>query len=570
MLDPKFLGGKGYGLLTMMKEGVNVPPFVILPTTVWAEYRKKPKVTLGAIKKELKHVFSYFKEFKNPYLLSIRSGAPVSCPGMMDTLLNVGMTRKNMPAFVPFLGEQCAIESQKRFLVQYGTLVQGLDKEVLEKHPVEQLHSLIGELSIIDQVMGSIQAVLESWDNPRAQHYRGLHNIPYEIGTAIVIQQMVMGNLNDQSCTGVVFTRCTTTGNNEITGEFLVKAQGEDVVDGSHTPVPLPEMKNWNLGVYNELCTVAKKLEALKQNVQDIEFTIQNGGLFILQTRTAKRSANASLRIAIDLIKEGVPLNIVLKNVTARDYDLVGFTSINPDFIEPPLKKGIAGGGGVVSGVVVLTSEQAINSKTPCILVTKETTPNDIAGMSAAVGILTMAGGMTCHAAVVARGLNKACVVGLCEDLSLFSEGDIITLDGETGNVWKCEVPSIQVGSELKKEFEDLLLVVSNIYPWAEVGEGVVLHPKVYEYADALDAYNYITELSKEKDVFVSVGTKPLTNIEEHFLALFTTTPQQLQQEFIQDFKNLLPLFEGEKVQIFSQENTFSREKTIRNLLYSQ
>jgi pyruvate,orthophosphate dikinase len=470
------LGGKGAGLVQMINAGVNVPPFVVLPTTVWKEYSKAPKTTMKAISQEINSILTNFKkQIGYIPLVSIRSGARVSCPGMLDTILNVGLDITTQDFWMSKLGKECYENSLHRLVTMYGSVVKGIDRKELEQCTPAAAFELYQRRSgevfpfVKYQIIGAIEAVLKSWNNERAKYYRKMHNIPETWGTAVVIQAMVFGNLNDQSGTGVLFTRNPDSGANAITGEFLINAQGEDVVAGIRTPMPLHKLAEWNKLVSDELASVVEKLEKSKQDVQDVEFTIQDGKLFILQTRNAKRSAKAAIRIALDMVKEGlISANVAVGRVTARDMDLVQMNVISPKFKNVPAFTGIGACSGVVTGVPVFSTADAVASKVPCILITQETTPEDIAGMDAAVGILTMTGGTTSHAAVVARGMNKPCVVGLGVGLSELANyaWEKVSICGETGRVWFMEVP-VTNGSQNGDlaEFKAMVIAALGIIP---------------------------------------------------------------------------------------------------------
>jgi pyruvate,orthophosphate dikinase len=369
-------------------------------------------------------------------------------PGMMDTVLNVGLDNTTFEFWADKLGKDCALDCRKRLSEMYSSTVLGLGKGFISQVPDAK-----------SQLLNCIQAVFKSWNTERAKIYRKLHNIPDDWGTAVTVQAMVFGNYNEQSCSGVLFTRNPDTGQALITGEFLPNAQGEDVVAGTATPLRLEKMVGWNKAVYIELMGTVAKLEELKRDVQDVEFTVQDGKLYILQTRNAKRSAAAAIKIALDLYNENVITNVeAISRISAKEYDLSQLPVIDPTFKEKPTFTGIPACSGVVTGVVVLSAQAAIDCKEPCILVTQETTPDDIGGMIAAKGILTMTGGATSHAAVVARGMNKPCVVGLSQELKYFPDGQIISIDGATGRVWKGPVPVLAAeSSEVLKAFKALL-----------------------------------------------------------------------------------------------------------------
>lgn len=448
---PELLGGKGFGLVTMTADGLPVPPALIYPTSLCVEYQSDPMGVMEKIRNELPQVKEFFFEkFGFQPLLSVRSGARVSMPGMMDTVLNVGLDNDTFPFWEQQLGEVCAYDSACRLLEMYGSVVNGIPRNEFEGLDAEARSNLYtkytgNEFPNADaQILGAIEAVFNSWDNDRAKVYRSMNNIPEEWGTAVVLQSMVFGNLNDNSATGVLFTRNPDSGENVVMGEYLVNAQGEDVVAGIRTPNPLVEMEQWNPVVYKELMTTVKGLEKARKDMQDVEFTVQDGKLYILQTRNAKRSAKAAVHIAMAMVdSKMLKPAVALKRVTARQFDIAQQSVIDPDFTTEPDFVGIPACSGIVKGVVVTSAKSAIKCKQPCILVTQETTPDDIAGMNAAVGVLTMTGGATSHAAVVARSMDRPCVVGLGKPISVFKVGDTITIDGASGKVWRSEVPVI-------------------------------------------------------------------------------------------------------------------------------
>lgn len=449
------LGGKGAGLFDMSVMGIKVPPFVIIPTSAWASYSKSPKSFMKSLEKEVKAMISEVsKEFGYTPLVSVRSGARVSCPGMMDTILNVGLDNKTRNGWEARIGETCTVDSFKRLVMMYGNVVDGIPRKDLEKPTVPEALASYLRLSGHEfpdanvQLLNSIEAVFRSWNNDRAKTYRKLNNIPDDWGTAVVIQAMVFGNMNGNSGTGVLFTRDPDNGQNKVVGEFLINAQGEDVVAGTASPMKLTALDTWNHAVSVELLATVSTLETLKKDVQDVEFTIQDSVLYILQTRTAKRSAMAALKIANDMVNEKlITLDEALSRVTDKELDLADQPVIDPKFIKPPDFMGNPACSGVVTGNVCLSSTDAVNlSKigVKTILVSEETTPDDIAGMNASVGILTMTGGSTSHAAVVARSMNRVCIVGLGQEhYSKFKAGTPISLDGATGRVWFGQIPVV-------------------------------------------------------------------------------------------------------------------------------
>lgn len=513
------LGGKGANLAEMSSLGLPVPPGFTIPCEASILYAQAQDTQLDGfavgfhqeietlVAEGVKYLVGKGK--KSP-LMSVRSGARVSMPGMMDTILNVGLTTETLPYWSKKIGEVAALDSYRRLIQMYASVALGIKLEFFEEAltsmrqesgvkldselNADQLSRLIKRYMVIvnaqgltfpdtpmEQVMGAVAAVFRSWNNPRAKEYRKINNIPEDWGTAVTVQSMVFGNLNDKSATGVLFSRNPSTGSNQITGEFLINAQGEDVVAGIRTPELLEKMAPWNAEAYASLCSIVEKLEAHYKDMQDIEFTVEDGKLYILQTRSGKRSALAAFTVAYDLAIEGViTKEVAASRVNAAQLFSVMQDRIDPKFKEAPHLKGIAAGGGIVKGVAMFSAESAVNCKVPCILVTKETDPDDIAGMNASIGILTATGGLTSHAAVVARGMNKSCVVG-ATDLTIvdatatviaciapngpaFKEGDMITIDGATGNVWvNIDVPLIAGGaSPVVKEVISWGMVAGN------------------------------------------------------------------------------------------------------------
>lgn len=494
----EILGGKGANLVEMASMGFPVPPGFVIPCSASITYMNassslSQSLFLKALWDQVADGMVFLKDaFGYLPLVSVRSGARVSMPGMMDTILNVGLTTGNLQEWGEKLGERAALDSYRRLLQMYGSVVFEIPMPLFDdalaqaKHSagaasdsdltVDDLHDLIAEYerifaetghqmpdTVSDQIHGAVKAVFRSWNNPRAIEYRKIHGYPDNWGTAVTVQSMVFGNLNDKSATGVLFTRCPSTGDSGIVGEFLVNAQGEDVVAGIRTPEPLMKMSDWNPEVHSLLSDTVCKLEKHYRDMQDVEFTVQDGELFILQTRSGKRSAKAAFKVAVDLANEGlISKSEALSRVTQKQLLALMQDTVDPSFTTPPNMVGIAAGGGLVVGKAVFTSEAAINCNEPCILVREETDPDDIGGMNASVGILTATGGLTSHAAVVARGMNKTCVVG-CTMLEWqesppkahisgsnnidFTEGAKITMDGATGNVWVgIDVPVVKGG----------------------------------------------------------------------------------------------------------------------------
>lgn len=470
------LGGKGANLAEMVSIGIPVPAGCTIPTTECTSFFKaaNKEAHVNALAAE---VVEYFNEMRTLYeqpemLLAIRSGAKFSMPGMMDTVLNVGITRNNLPAFIEMLGERTALDCYRRFLQMYGEVVRNipaakfeaeLDAVRSETHEnvtpstdaeltVTHLRKLVDSYeSVYNMVLGAgyipkspkliirdcIWAVFGSWNTPRAKAYRAMNNISEDLGTAVNVQAMVYGNMNEASCSGVLFSRNPNSGEKELYGNFLVNAQGEDVVAGIRTPQDIAELADWNYPIYKELAAYARHLEEHYGDMQDMEFTVQDNVLYILQTRSGKRASKAAFRIAHDLVKElNVATSEAARWINPSHLDGLNAVVIDPTFKTPATGKGIGASGEAVSGTVVLTPEEAVASDEPTILFRHETSPDDFEGMAASVGIVTLTGGETSHAAVVARSMNKACVVGAdFNELSSLA-GRKATIDGATGRVW--------------------------------------------------------------------------------------------------------------------------------------
>ena len=503
------LGGKGANLAEMTSIGLPVPPGFTISTEVCTEFYKNnnqyPASLAAEVSANLKQVEELmgrkFGDPHNPLLVSVRSGARASMPGMMDTVLNLGLNDITVQGIIAQSGdERFAYDAYRRFVQMYADVVMGLEKEVLD-HLLEQKKEERGvhldtDLSAADwkelvaafkakikdvmdedfpedpeaQLWGAIGAVFGSWMNQRAITYRRLNNIPAEWGTAVNVQSMVYGNMGNDCATGVAFTRDPSTGENYFFGEFLVNAQGEDVVAGIRTPQPinrvkdkdgkLPSMEEVMPECYKQLAQIRDILEKHYKDMQDIEFTIESGKLFMLQTRTGKRTAPAAIRIAVDMVKEGlIDEKMAVKRVAPSQLDQLLHPSLDPKAEKKIIAKGLPASPGAVSGLVVFSADEAeaeAKYGKKVILVRIETSPEDIHGMHAAQGILTARGGMTSHAAVVARGMGKCCVAGCGEikvDYSgqcftarnglVVKKGDMITLDGSAGEVMLGAVPTV-------------------------------------------------------------------------------------------------------------------------------
>ena len=502
------LGGKGANLAEMTSIGLPVPPGFTITTEVCTEFTENNNTYPPSLKDEVDVNIRKVEELlgkkfgspDNPLLLSVRSGARASMPGMMDTVLNLGLNDITVQGIIKQSGdERFAYDAYRRFVQMYSNVVMGMNgsvlEELLEQKKEEKRVDLDTELAADDwkdlvakykakikevlgcefpddpqeQLWGAVGAVFGSWMNQRAITYRKLHNIPSDWGTAVNIQAMVFGNMGNDCATGVAFTRDPSTGENYFYGEYLVNAQGEDVVAGIRTPQPinrakhkagdLPSMEEVLPECYQQLVKIRDILEKHYKDMQDIEFTIEKGKLFMLQTRNGKRTSLASIRIAVDMVKEGlIDEKTAVLRVSPDQLDKLLHPSLDPKAHRTVIAKGLPASPGAASGSVVFTADEAEAAAKlglKVILVRVETSPEDIHGMNAAQGILTARGGMTSHAAVVARGMGKCCVAG-CGEIKVdyaanefsvngttVSKGDTITLDGSTGEVMLGQVSTV-------------------------------------------------------------------------------------------------------------------------------
>ncbi len=478
-IERKLLGGKGSGLNQMSLDGIAIPVGFTMTTRVWRSFNDNHSTFTSELLKEIDENVQELerrseKKFgcsNNPLLLSVRSGAPVSMPGMMDTILNLGMNDDVAAGLAILSTDEFAYDSYRRFIQMYANVVLGIDMSHFEnalvthqgctaKDITEMFKSIIQQenLSISqdpgEQLHHAIQAVFKSWMNERAVIYREIHNIPDKIGTAANVQSMVFGNLNDQSGTGVLFSRNPSSGKDKIFGEFLLNAQGEDIVSGVRTPLPISKEENSLEHVmpkiYSELVHIAKSLERRYQDVQDIEFTIENGKLYILQTRSAKRTPEANAQILVNMLQEGlISRNDFIKRLNFEDLQRLQKPELKLDSNSKIIGSGLPASPGFATGVVALSSQEAeqLSKSHDVILVKHETSPEDISGMRVAKGILTARGGVTSHAAVVARGMAVPCVCGasavlIHDDHITIKDtevkiriGETITIDGSTGSI---------------------------------------------------------------------------------------------------------------------------------------
>ncbi len=508
----ELLGGKGANLAEMTAIGLPVPQGFTVTTEACTQYYEDGRKINDDIKAEILENITKMEEItgkkfgdkENPLLVSVRSGARASMPGMMDTILNLGLNEEVVETMAAMSGNaRWAYDCYRRFIQMYSDVVMEvgkkyfeelIDKMKEEKGVTQDVELTAEDLKVlaeqfkaeyknkigkdfptdpVDQLMGAVEAVFRSWDNPRANVYRRDNDIPYSWGTAVNVQMMAFGNMGDDCGTGVAFTRDPATGEKGLMGEFLTNAQGEDVVAGVRTPMPIAEMANKfpeAFAQFNEVCAI---LEDHYRDMQDMEFTVEHGKLFMLQTRNGKRTAKAALKIACDLVEEGmIDKKQAVAMIDPRNLD----TLLHPQFDAKALKaatpagRGLGASPGAACGKVVFTAEdaEAWNARgEKVILVRLETSPEDITGMKASQGILTVRGGMTSHAAVVARGMGTCCVSG-CGEINMdeenkkftlagktYVEGDYISIDGSTGNIYDGIIPTVD--AQIVGEFETIM-----------------------------------------------------------------------------------------------------------------
>lgn len=496
----ELLGGKGANLAGMSKLGMPVPYGFTITTEACNQYYEDNETINDGIKAQIMEYLDLLEKKSgkrlgdeaNPLLVSVRSGARASMPGMMDTILNLGMN-KTVAETVANLtnNERFAYDSYRRFIQMYSDVVMGLSKkrfeEIIDEVKAERGISDDLDLNAEDmkklvelfkafyknelksefpedpkeQLMGAIEAVFRSWNNPRAIYYRKMNDIPSSWGTAVNVQMMVFGNMGNDCGTGVAFTRNPSTGENKLYGEFLMNAQGEDVVAGIRTPQKIDQLKKVAPGAYDDFVAITKKLETHYRNMQDMEFTIEKGKLFMLQTRNGKRTAQAALRIACNMVDEGmITIDEALMMVEPQQLDSLLHPMFDADELKKaePIASALPASPGAACGQIVFSAEEAIQEASrnhKVILVRLETSPEDIEGMHVSQGILTVRGGMTSHAAVVARGMGACCVSG-CGDIKMhddegyfeidgvkYHRGDWISLDGSTGNIYGSAIKTV-------------------------------------------------------------------------------------------------------------------------------
>ncbi|MFD0617932.1 pyruvate, phosphate dikinase [Paenibacillus sp. GCM10027629] len=504
------LGGKGANLAEMTRAGLSVPPGFTVTTEACLAYFRDGnqlnddvmhQILMGLAQLE-REKGQFFGERDKPLLISVRSGSVTSMPGMMDTILNVGLNDETVVGISELTGNpRFAFDCYRRLIQMFGHVVMGVDSQLFE-HQLERMKKREGVLrdeqisadglkqlvqeykllvqlktgrifpqDVVDQLRLAIEAVFSSWNNTRAQVYRRLHRIPDDQGTAVNVQSMVFGNMGDTCGTGVVFTRNPSTGENALFGEFLLNAQGEDVVAGIRTPMPIAALEQVMPDVYHELQRTVKQLELHYQDIQDIEFTIEHNKLYLLQTRSGKRNAQAALKIAVDLVREGIiTKRQAIERIDPMHLEQLLHRAISEEAQQQSLAKGLPASPGAAVGQVAFHADTAVawsKEGKRVILVRPETTPEDIEGVLASEGVVTLRGGMTSHAAVVARGMGKPCVCG-CETIQfleaehciqignqVIQEGDWVTIDGHRGLICLGEFELKE--PEMTQELSELL-----------------------------------------------------------------------------------------------------------------
>ncbi|WP_067933330.1 pyruvate, phosphate dikinase [Alicyclobacillus kakegawensis] len=594
------LGGKGANLMEMTQAGLPVPPGFTLTTELCPIYRERHDLPEAAFR-EVEEAIAWLEQrtgktfggADNPLLVSVRSGAPISMPGMMDTILNLGLNPETVEGLARRTqNRRFAFDSYRRFIQMFADVVLGVpnhrfeqqleaarrrarvqtDQDLDEQALAELVQSY---LNVVERETGqpfplhprqqlrlAICAVYASWDNERAKVYRKINGIPDTLGTAVNVQSMVFGNMGDDSGTGVAFTRNPSTGEPGVFGEYLINAQGEDVVAGIRTPQPIHRLAEQMPAVFDQFLNVCNQLEAHFQDVQDIEFTVERGRLYLLQTRSAKRTPEAAVRIAVDLAEEGrIDRRTALSRIPAATLGQLLHTRMDPSAPVTDLAKGLPASPGVASGRIVFTADDAeawAHRGEKVILVRSETTPEDIHGILAAQGILTSRGGMTSHAAVVARGMGKPCVCG-CDALRVnerqrtlevdgrvLAEGDVLSIDGASGRVLMGEVP--RVAPKLSSHFQKLLA-------WADETRRLGVRANADTPEDALRARELGAEgigLCRTEHMFMHPERVPVVQAmilastkEERQRALLELLPMQEE-----DFYGILRAMDGLPVTI--------------------
>ncbi len=595
-------GGKGANLAEMTRIGLPVPQGFTITTEACTKYYDDGRQINSDIQAQIKANLAKLEKTtgktlgdpNNPLLVSVRSGARVSMPGMMDTILNLGLNDTVVEGLAKLTNNpRFAYDSYRRFIQMFSDVVMQQDKSKYErildeikekkgvkfdkdltaddlKEIVKLFKKLYKQSQKVEfpqepetQLMEAVKAVFRSWDNDRANVYRKMHGIPYSWGTAVNIQSMVFGNMGDDSGTGVAFTRNPSTGENVLYGEYLMNAQGEDVVAGIRTPQPIAQLEEQNAEVYAQFVAITKKLEKHYKDMQDMEFTIEKGKLYMLQTRNGKRTAKAALKIAVDLVNEGmIDEKQALLMIDPAQLDAL----LHPTFDDAAIKKAkvigeaLPASPGAACGKIVFTAEKAKEDgkKNKVVLVRLETSPEDIEGMAASQGILTARGGMTSHAAVVARGMGTCCVAG-CSALKFaddgksftlggkkYKEGDVISFDGSTGKIYEGEVATVE--AKISGEF-------ATIMAWADKYRDLQVRTNADNPRDAKVAFGFGAEgvglcrtehMFFEADRIAAVREMIVsTTVEERKKALKKILPMQQK-----DFKGIFKAMQGKSVTI--------------------
>ncbi|MBZ5748902.1 pyruvate, phosphate dikinase [Metabacillus rhizolycopersici] len=587
----ELLGGKGANLAEMIRIGLPVPYGFTISTEVCSSYYQAGKSIPVEIKSQIVDALSKLEEktgkklgdTTNPLLVSVRSGAVFSMPGMMDTVLNLGMNDETVKGLAELTNNpRFAYDSYRRFIQMFSDVVLGVDgfyfEQALEEAREQKGYSSDPEMTSddwqeviqgykeivkkhtrkdfpqnpIEQLFLSVNAVFDSWNNQRAIVYRRLQKIPGHLGTAVNIQSMVFGNMGNDSGTGVAFTRNPSSGERRLYGEYLINAQGEDVVAGIRTPQPISTLQDEMPEVYQQFVETCQLLERHYQDMQDIEFTVERGKLFILQTRNGKRTAQAAIRIAVELVEEQtISKKEAILRVDPDQLNQLLHRRIDDSYKRNPLTKGLPASPGAATGLVVFdadTAEALAKDGKKVILVRPETTPDDIHGIVAAEATLTSRGGMTSHAAVVARGMGKACICG-CETLNIdlklkqfkvgdtiVNQGDIITVDGSTGEIMLDEVPMIE--PQLSDEFQLLLA-------WADQEKTLDVRANADNPEDAKKALEFGAAgigLCRTEHMFMDATRIPI--VQDMILA-------ETYEEREDALKKLLPMQQGDFEGIF-------------------
>jgi pyruvate,orthophosphate dikinase len=595
------LGGKGAGLAEMTNIGIPVPAGFTITTDACSLFYQNnmafPRQFEPQLEKGLSHIQNLtgkkFGDPKDPLLLSVRSGAKFSMPGMMDTVLNLGLNDETLQGMIKKTdNDRFAYDSYRRFIQMFGNVVLGIDKkefeDILDNRKKKQKVRLDTELAVDDlkyiikkykekvkektgeefpqepqvQLQMARDAVFRSWNNPRAITYRKLNEIPGDLGTAVNIQAMVFGNMGENSATGVGFTRDPSTGQKKFYGEYLTNAQGEDVVAGIRTPKRISELSKEMPRVYKQLKDITSRLENHYSDIQDFEFTIQEGKLYMLQTRTGKRTTTAAVKIAVDMVKEKlISRQEALLRVEPVSLEHLLHRRIDPNANPTIIAKGLAASPGAASGIAVFSADDAVRfaeAGKKVVLVRQETNPDDIHGMNVAQGILTSRGGMTSHAAVVARGMGKCCVAG-AEEIKVYevdrkfisgshvvNEGDIITLNGTTGQVMLGEVATIE--PELSGEFGTFM-------SWADEARKLKVRANADTPADAATAVSFGAQgigLCRTEHMFFAPNRIPL--VQKMILAENELERREALEKLLplqkDDFKGIFDVMQGLPVTI--------------------